>query len=509
MTGRRRWSGLTARMVALVVLAAALLGGFMWFAVGPRTAGAVAQATRPIVERSVVMMREGAHSAAQAQAETLETVIERTTESRLATLADLPLELYDGDTARIQAAIERQDRALAHRLVENVARLAAETEARAVERIEVEAAALLERQRELAAGVADDLRASSSFLLVGALVVLLGLLGVGLHRLVVSPVHELRRAMAAVAAGRLDVELTARGEDEVADLVRAFARMVAELRTSRTELEAKRTALAQLNQNLETEVAKKTAELQQALDGLRATQRDLVLAERMASVGTLAGGIAHEFNNLAGGIRGCAREMLARETESDRREPLEVIVRAADRAIDVTDKLLRFARPAPAGSARVDLGALVREAIALVEPQARQQRVSTRAEVGEELVVRGDAGALHQVLVNLLGNALQAMPQGGELDVRGVREDAEVVVRVRDTGVGIARADLDRIFDPFFSTRAADAATPGRGAGLGLAISYGIVQSHGGRLQVESAPGAGSTFTVRLPAPPSAIAPSA
>ncbi|MEZ5965085.1 MAG: ATP-binding protein [Planctomycetota bacterium] len=496
---RSRWTGLTAKMVGLVILAAGALAAFMGLVVGPRTAAALAQATVPLVERSTEVMREGARAAAQTEAETLTVLIEHTTRARRATLADLPLELYDGDTARIQAAVEAQDRALGRRLVENVERLATEMEARAGKRIDAEAAALMQRQQALAAGVADDLRTSAFLMLAGASLVLLTVLAIGLHRMVVSPVRDLRRAMAGVGEGRLEVDIQADGEDEVAHLVRAFGTMVSELRGSRAEVEAKRNDLAALNANLETEVTKKTAALQQALDGLRATQRDLVLADRMASVGTLAGGIAHEFNNLAGGIRGCAREMLARETDRERCEPLEVIIRAADRAIDVTDKLLRFARPRQPGSASVDLASLLAEALALVEPQARQQGVRTHTEVEPGLRVRGDSGALHQVIVNLLGNALQAMPSGGDVYLTACRTGGEAVVGVRDTGIGIAAGDLDRIFDPFYSTRTSEAATPGRGAGLGLAVSYGIVQAHGGRLQVESSPGTGSTFRVHLP----------
>jgi two-component system NtrC family sensor kinase len=312
-------------------------------------------------------------------------------------------------------------------------------------------------------------------------------------------VRVLQRAATAVAAGRLDPVPAPSGDDEVARLVRAFAAMVDQLRASRAEVESSRRELADLNSRLESDVVAKTAQLQQALDGLRSTQQELVLAERMASVGTLAGGIAHEFNNLAGGIRGCAREMLAAETDPERREPLEVIERAAGRAIDVTEKLLRFARPRPPGESVVDLGAMLRDAIALVEPQARQQKVEIRAELAPALRVRGDDNALHQVIVNLLGNALQAMPGGGSLDVRASAAGTETVVEVRDTGAGMSAAQLERIFDPFFTTRGREHATPGRGAGLGLAVSYGIVHAHGGRLQVDSEPGKGATFTVRLP----------
>lgn len=495
------WSSLTGKMVGLVVLAALSFGALLWLVVGPRTAATVAAATEPLVHRSAEVMRAGAHASAQLQAETLTTLIEHSTESRHATLSDLPLELYDGDSARIHAAIEEQDRALGHRLVENVGRLAAEMEARALVRIDAEAETLRQQQRQLAATMANELRTASLVLLGGAVAVLLGLLALGLHRLVVRPVRALRWAAASVAQGRLEVEVSARGDDEVAHLVRSFRTMVADLATSRRELEDKRNALGELNANLEREVGKQTAALQEALDGLRATQRDLALADRMASLGTLAGGIAHEFNNLAGGIAGCAREMLAREGNgSPQREPLEVIVRAAERAIDVTAKLLRFARPHQPGSATVEVASLLREAMALVQSQAREQRVETHPDLAADLRVRGDASALHQVVVNLFSNALQAMPHGGALYVEATRAQKDIVVRVRDTGTGIARGDLDRVFDPFFSTKTAEAATPGRGAGLGLAVSYGIVQAHGGQLQVESTPGAGSTFTIRLPA---------
>ena len=169
------------------------------------------------------------------------------------------------------------------------------------------------------AASAGELRRSPLLLLGGAFAILLLLLVFGLHRLVVRPVLDLQRAASAVAEGRLDVPLTPRGNDEVARLVGAFAAMLAQLRASHAEVRSKQGALDDANARLESKVIAKTAQLQQALHELRSAQRELVLAERMASVGTLAGGIAHEFNNLAGGIRGCARELLAGEAEPTRR----------------------------------------------------------------------------------------------------------------------------------------------------------------------------------------------
>lgn len=491
---------LTVKMVLAVAAAALLLATFVWLVVGPRTAAAVGRGTEPLVAQSAATMRAGAREAVRELGDTLRTVIRHTTLARRAALGDLPLELHGGDPDRVRAAIARHDAAQSERLLENVARLATEMERRAMRRIDADTDALVAAQRAVTAGMAGELRDSSLLLLSGAVAALLLLLGLGLHRLVVRPVLDLQRAASAVAEGRLDVPLTPRGNDEVARLVGAFAVMLAQLRAAQAEVRAKQGALDEANAKLESKVVAKTAQLQQALHALQTAQRELVLAERMASVGTLAGGIAHEFNNLAGGIRGCARELLTGEADPQRREPLEVIERAAGRAIEVTEKLLRFARPRPPGKSVVDVAALVRDAIALVEPQARQQAVRVRGELAADLRVRGDDGALHQVVVNLLGNALQAMPDGGVLEVSSRRSDADVVITVRDTGVGMSAAHLERIFDPFFTTRGADAATPGHGAGLGLAISYGIVQAHGGRLLVESEQGVGSTFTLHLPA---------
>lgn len=491
---------LTAKMVVAVAIAGLLLAGVVWLVVGPRVADAVGRGTAPLVTQSAAAMRTSARAAVSELGDTLRTVIRHTTLARRSTLADLPLELHGGDPDRVRAAIAGHDATQSDRLLENVTRLASEMERRAMRRIDAATDALVAAQRTATAGVAVELRQSSLLLLSGAVGVLLVLLGLGLHRLVIRPVLDLQRAASAVAEGRLDLPLTARGNDEVARLVGAFAAMLAQLRASQAEVAAKQRALDDANAQLESNVVAKTAQLEQALHGLRGAQRELVLAERMASVGTLAGGIAHEFNNLAGGIRGCARELLTGEADPQRREPLEVIERAAARAIDVTEKLLRFARPRPPGKSIVDVTALVRDAIALVEPQARQQAVRVGSDLAAGLRVRGDDGALHQVIINLLGNALQAMPDGGALEVSAHQSDTEVVIAVRDTGVGMSAAQMERIFDPFFTTRGAEAATPGHGAGLGLAISYGIAQAHSGRLLVASRPGAGSTFTLHLPA---------
>jgi two-component system NtrC family sensor kinase len=245
-------------------------------------------------------------------------------------------------------------------------------------------------------------------------------------------------------------------------------------------------------------VGRKTRHLEDALLHLRTVQHELLQADKMASIGTLAGGIAHEFNNLIGGIRGCIADALEDETAAHRREPLEVALRATARATAVTDKLLRFARPRVEGPKAVSLRALVAEVVDLVEPQARHQGVALQTDVDEQLTAVVDANEMHQVFLNLLTNALQAMPEGGRLVIDGARDGDVAKVRVADTGVGIEPGEIDHVFDPFYS-KSRDHHGAHRGTGLGLSVSYRIVEAHGGVLSVESASGRGSTFTVALP----------
>jgi signal transduction histidine kinase len=228
-----------------------------------------------------------------------------------------------------------------------------------------------------------------------------------------------------------------------------------------------------------------------------AAQHELVQADKMAALGTLAGGIAHEFNNVIGGIRGCIDDALA-HGGVETREPLEVALRATRRAADITEKLLQFARPRLEGTAECKLAELIAEVVDLVEPQARRQGVAVRTAVPHDLLVRVNSGDMHQVFLNLFTNALQAMPGGGQLTIAAARAGASVDVCVTDTGVGIPKAELAKVFDPFYSRKPAGAL---RSAGLGLSVSYGLVEAHGGTLAVSSEPGVGSTFTVSLPAP--------
>ncbi|HZI17088.1 MAG TPA: ATP-binding protein [Pyrinomonadaceae bacterium] len=239
--------------------------------------------------------------------------------------------------------------------------------------------------------------------------------------------------------------------------------------------------------------------------------RAVARTEKLAAVGRLAAGVVHEINNPLATIAACAEALETRVAEGaygasaevdDLREYLQLIRAEAFRCKQITNGLLDFSRARQAQHAAVDLGGVVESAARLLQHQKRGPSVEIKVEVEQELpAVSGDAGQLQQAVVILAENGVDAMPGGGTLTLRARRggvEEGGVVVEVEDTGVGIAPEIRERIFDPFFTTKEV-----GRGTGLGLAVCYGIVTEHGGRVAVDSAPGRGTLFAVWLPADPS------
>jgi len=478
---------LAAKMAVLLALAAAGMVLFLLWHFGPLTSRSFQERGDVLVARSIDAMRGIAEYDTENSRQVLVDLIRHTTDARQRTLADLPFGLYRGDDEAIRAAIFEQDGARALRLQRNVDLLAREMTARAERRIEGVLDRLGQEQRALGETFAGEVRRSYLWLVGGVLGGLLLLLGAGLYGFVVRPVRELRRATQAVRAGNLDVETPRGGGDEVGALAADFGGMVEQLRASRRELQ-------EWNQKLESEVARKT-------EHLRKAQGQLVQAEKMASLGTLAGGVAHEFNNIIGGIRGCAREALADESDAARREPLEIIARAAERGASVTEQLLAFSRRRVGDPQRVDLREVLDEVVALVEPELRRRGIALERATPEPLPIWADPGGVHQVLLNLLRNGMQSMVSGGTLRIAGAARAGASVLEVRDSGCGIDPAHLDRVFEPFFTTKDHEEDPRQRGSGLGLAVSYGIVEAHGGNLSVASTPGEGAVFTLELPAP--------
>ena len=223
-------------------------------------------------------------------------------------------------------------------------------------------------------------------------------------------------------------------------------------------------------------------------------------AEHLASLGQMAAGIAHEINNPLAGMQNCVRTLLKHDRDPNRRvQYLEMLQEGLGRIGRTVRQLLDFAREVRPQLTRTALAPLVHRCLALLEHELAARRISSAVSVDPALPgLVADPHQLEQVFLNILMNALQSMPTGGSLTVSAGRRESEagsfVEVRIADTGGGIAPDTLPRIFDPFFTTKEA-----GEGTGLGLSVSYGIVQAHGGVIEVESEVGKGSTFTIALP----------
>ncbi|MGA9351587.1 MAG: GAF domain-containing protein [Anaerolineae bacterium] len=248
-------------------------------------------------------------------------------------------------------------------------------------------------------------------------------------------------------------------------------------------------ALKEYSGRLEEMVEERTKELQDA-------QAKLIQSEKLAATGRLAASVAHEINNPLQGISNYLAVISQRVAEDHPlREDLEMVKLGFDRITEIVRRLRAFYRPAEEGMEPTDINGVVERILALLGHQLSLGKVEVKRELAEqELRVLGSVGQLEQVLVNLVVNAQEAMPQGGELIVRTALRDDMVQLQVSDTGRGMGEEEMSRLFKPFYGGRES------KGLGLGLWISHNIVEAHGGHIEVESQVGQGTTFTVSLPA---------
>jgi len=242
-------------------------------------------------------------------------------------------------------------------------------------------------------------------------------------------------------------------------------------------------------------------EARRAYRDLTETQAQLVQSAKLNALGELAGGVAHDFNNILAAILGRAQILLQQTMDEDRRQQIEVIERAALDGAQVVRRVQEFTRVRQDEHfAVLALEDVVRDVFELTRPaweaETKRRGITLRTALDLRAVhpVAGNASELREVLTNLVLNAVDAMPWGGTLTISTADEGAQVCVRVADTGVGMDAETRARIFDPFFTTK------PVKGTGLGLSVAYGIVTRHHGRIEVETEPGKGSTFTIWLPA---------
>ena len=322
-----------------------------------------------------------------------------------------------------------------------------------------------------------------------------GVIAVGLllAQSIARPILRLREVSQAVASGDLEQSTGLKQEDEIGELATAFDRMTLRLRERTAE-----------GARLYSESVQRNRELAEANAKLQAARQQLVQSEKLAAVGQLTAGIVHDVKNPLAIIIGLAEEISEHSPLDElSRKSLRTIRENGHRASKIVTDLLKFARKSTPEMNEQDMRETVETVLHLTEYLARKARIQVVKDVPEAPVVATyDAAQIEQVLMNLVQNAIQAMPDSGALRINLSQAGEAVAIAVQDTGVGIPEKNLSRIFDPFFTTK-----PPGEGTGLGLSVSYGIVARHGGQIDVDSLEGKGTTFTILLPTHPH-VAPS-
>lgn len=325
------------------------------------------------------------------------------------------------------------------------------------------------------------------------------------RQLVYRPVERLLGAMAHAEGGDLSVHAPERAPDELGLLSRNFNRMIGRLRAMTDEREAQRRVLQE-------RVQEATGELQQQNEQLEATNRELwrttrrlTELERLAAAGQTAAQFAHEVGTPLNLISGHVQLLSAQLGADERAAPrLHTISAQIERIERIVRQMLDRTRPESVALVPLDLHALLGRIFDTVAPalDARRVRLRTTLAVDVPRIV-GDADRLQQVFINLINNALDAMPDGGELHVRTVCDGAQVIIEFADTGGGMSEDVRAHIFDPLYTTKAR-----GRGTGLGLVVVRQVMREHGGEIEVESERGQGATFRLRLPVAQTTAAPA-
>jgi len=305
-------------------------------------------------------------------------------------------------------------------------------------------------------------------------------------RSVTHPIELLNEAVASFGEGQFHKALVIDRKDEIGKLMEGFTRMAGQLKKAYGELEGK--------------VKASNKELEQAYYLLKQRQEQLIRSEKMAALGQLSAGLAHEIRNPLTSIK-LFVQSLEKEVDLDeaQREDFRIIQKEIDRLNGMVVRFLTFARPEEPHWQPVQLPRRVMDALNLLGTRMKNQKIRVVISLPPDLPpVNGDPQQLDQVVLNLLLNAVEAMPGGGTLEVRLAKsvmaetQEGYLQLRIRDTGPGIAAKDRPRLFDPFFTTKEG-------GTGLGLSIAYSVAQKHGGQIEVDSEEGRGATFILSLP----------
>ncbi len=349
-------------------------------------------------------------------------------------------------------------------------------------------------------GIEQNIRNSTltiAALSLGMLIVAVFLISLLVQRQVYGPLEDLQQGASRLADGDLDQPIPVRSDDELGQLSDSFNTMMQALRSSRVELQ-------NWGHTLEQKVEEATRELHRA-------QAEAARGEKLASVGLLAAGIAHELNNPLTGV--LTFSTLVREQMPDgspEAEDLDLVIQETRRCACIIRRLLDFAREKTPEKSYADLNGLVRRAVQLVEQPAHAADIEIDLDLDDSLPLLWlDDNLIEQVVMNMLVNAQHAIEGSGRITVRtrlrmdwhpkssgggGETPSPMAEISIRDTGCGIPEENLQKIFDPFFTTKGV-----GKGTGLGLAVSHGTIEAHGGAIEVDSSVGVGTEFRVYLP----------
>jgi signal transduction histidine kinase/ActR/RegA family two-component response regulator len=364
---------------------------------------------------------------------------------------------------------------------------------------------LRELRSKISASRANIATVSFVIFIVGMMAV------IAISTLVTGPLTQMVDTAEKIADGDLTKRTSVSSKDEIGHLARAFNLMVENLGHAQKELES-------INRNLEMRVEERTKELRQEIGERKRAEQEkeklqeqLLQAQKMKAIGTLAGGVAHDFNNLLTAIKGYAEMGLSKVTRDEAvHNYLEKIHYAGAKAADLTRQLLLFSRKQPMLAVACNVNNTIKKFLKMLDRLIGED-ITIETKLKSDLwTVQADEGNIEQVIMNLAVNARDAMPDGGTLTIatENVNLDAKypklspdtypgqfVCMSVSDTGVGMSKDMMSRIFEPFYSTKG-----PGEGTGLGLSVVYGIVKEHKGWIGVYSEPGQGSIFKIYLPA---------
>ena len=328
-------------------------------------------------------------------------------------------------------------------------------------------------------------------LIIGLIAIILTGIAINfLSERITIPLQKLSRAAMLISKGDFQQEIDIKTGDEIEDLSNVFNRMVSELQKHREKQRQLIEELRQRNEQLQNEIATR-----------KQLEKEIIKMERLRALGQMSGGVAHDFNNILGAILGRAQLILEKSNDPVINRDIKIIEKAALDGAETVRRIQEFSRIRVDNTqfVPVDIDEIIHDSIEFTRTKWKNEAIMHGANVSVnhqsegKFYIMGEPTGLREVFTNLIINAVDAMPHGGNITITTKKDGNRVIISVKDTGIGMSKEVMKRTFDPFFTTKGS------RGNGLGLSICYGIITRHNGTIEVESEEGVGTTFTISLP----------